>query len=298
MTRIRADLLLLLAAAIWGSAFYFQKSAMDHIGPLLFVGLRGFIAALALAPLAWAEGRRPGTGGVAIIRLGLVGGVAFFVAALLQQYGIKGTSVTNAGLLTALYVIITPLTLWIAGYRRPGALVTSGIVCAFAGSWLLGGATAGGFTLADWAVIAATLFWTAHLIVTDRAARIDRPFGYTAIQFAVVSALALPLALLFEPVAGANVLAAWDSLLFVGLLSSALTFTLLAIALRHAPAMEGVLLMSTETLFSVMAGYWLLGERLSPLGWLGAAMIVGAVLLVQVGRARRARPADQAATIT
>src|SRR5689334_17460533 len=104
MSRLHADIALLFAAAVWGFAFVFQKSAMDHIGPLTFIAARGIVAAIALAPLAIRELRaapppaRPG-----FLPIAIWGGAAFFVAAWLQQAGLRTASVTNTGFLTALY---------------------------------------------------------------------------------------------------------------------------------------------------------------------------------------------------
>src|SRR5918992_1127780 len=104
MRRLHADLLILLAAAIWGFAFYFQKTAMDHIGPFLFISARAGVAALALAPLIVAEARRAVAPYPAkLSRIGIAAGFAFFIAAALQQTGLVTATVTNSGFLTALY---------------------------------------------------------------------------------------------------------------------------------------------------------------------------------------------------
>jgi len=119
MTRIRADLLLFACAAIWGFAFLFQKSAMDHIGPFTFVGTRALLAAMVLAPLAYIEHRRsivPVT--ASYLWTGLFAGLAFVTGAVLQQAGLITASVTNTAFLTALYVVITPFISF-AFIRKP-----------------------------------------------------------------------------------------------------------------------------------------------------------------------------------
>ena len=120
MQRLNADLALLLAATIWGVAFLFQKSATSHIGPLTFIAARCALAAVALAPFAWHEGRS--TSAPAERRfpaIALWGGLAFFIAAWLQQAGLATATVTNTGFLTALYVVIIPLLR--LGLEREGA---------------------------------------------------------------------------------------------------------------------------------------------------------------------------------
>ena len=123
MNRLNADLILLAAAAIWGLAFLFQKSAMAHVGPLTFIAARGALAALALAPLAWREHARAARdhAGAGFCRSPCGGGLLFFVAAWLQQAGIRTATVTNTGFLTALYVVITPFIAWGWSGKRPNA---------------------------------------------------------------------------------------------------------------------------------------------------------------------------------
>ena len=120
MRRIHADLLLVLAAVVWGVAFVFQKTAMDHIGPLLFIASRSVVAALALTPLALYESARAGkrlpTG---LLSAAVFGGAIFFCGATLQQVGIVTATATNAGFLTALYVVFTPFLVWLV-MRRAG----------------------------------------------------------------------------------------------------------------------------------------------------------------------------------
>ena len=122
MTRTKAALMLLLAAAVWGFAFLFQKSAMRHVEPLTFIAARGVVAGLALAPLALREAKRsqrvPGLSSWSI-----AGGLAFFVAAWLQQSGLQTASVINSGFLTALYVVITPLIAWAVTRTAPSSRV-------------------------------------------------------------------------------------------------------------------------------------------------------------------------------
>lgn len=283
MTRLQADLLLLLAAIIWGVAFVFQKTAMDHIGPLLFIASRAAVAALALAPLAIIEWRRadpaklPGLGKTA-----LAGGAFFFIAGWLQQFGIITATVTNTGFLTSLYVIFTPFIVWVVTRKPPARVVGVAVVLATVGAWALGGGTAGGFSIGDGFVAVSALFWAIHLVVTGNSSRHGVPIVFTCLQFAVVAVVAFAGALIFEPIEASALLAAWDSILYVGVLSSALTFTLLAVAMKRTPASEAAILVSMETVFAALAGALLLGERLAPIGWAGAAALFLATLLVQV----------------
>jgi drug/metabolite transporter (DMT)-like permease len=297
MKRLVADLLLLTAAAIWGLAFYFQKTAMNEIGPFLFIACRSIIAALTLAPLALMERRRAeaAAGQAAfdlggLVRLGAVGGVCFFLGAVFQQYGMKTATVTNAGFLTSLYVVVVPFIVWLTAGRAPSVVVWSAVALAFAGTWALAGGSIAGLSEGDVLIVVCALFWAAYMVVTSRSPRFGAPMGYVCVTFAVVATLAAAGALLFEPISAEALGRAAGSIAYVGVLSSALCFTLLAIAMKHTPASEAAVLMSMETLFAALAGALLLGERLPPVGWLGAALMFSATLLVQL--APRAKPAE------
>ncbi len=296
MRRLHADLILIFAAIIWGVAFLFQKTAMDHVGPLTFIAARGVVAVLALLPLALYEHGRSPSADPRVWRIAIAGGVAFFAGAWLQQEGIKTASVTNTGFLTALYVVITPFVAWMAMGRVPSWMVWPAVALSAVGTWLLGGGSLAAFSRGDGLVALSALFWACHVVMTGSAARHGRPIGFTVVQFAVVAALAAIGAVLLETVTVEGLRgAAWD-IAFVGLLSSALTFTLLTVALQHTPPSEAAVIVSTETLFAALAAYLVLGERLPAIGWTGAGLILLATLLVQLGpslmAARRPRGAS------
>lgn len=286
MRRIHADLLLVLAAVVWGVAFVFQKTAMEHIGPILFIAARSAVAVLALAPLAYREGR--GIGHIfppGLLPIATLAGVAFFTGAAFQQMGLVTATATNAGFLTALYVIFTPFLVWMAFGHAPTWIVWPAVGLSFVGTWLLGGGTLSAFGSGDILIAISAFFWAAHVVTVSRASRLARPITFTAVQFAIVGALGLAGAILFEPISLTAIAGAWREIAYVGILSSALTFTLLAIAVKYTPPTEAAIIVSSETLFAAFAAYLMLGERLSLVGWCGAALILGAVLLVQTGPA-------------
>ena len=286
MQRLNADLALLLAATIWGVAFLFQKSATSHIGPLTFIAARCALAAVALAPFAWHEGRS--TSAPAERRfpaIALWGGLAFFIAAWLQQAGLATATVTNTGFLTALYVVIIPLFAWGSSGRVPSAVVWPAIALSALGTWLLGGGTLEAFSGGDRLVALSAVFWAAHVVITARASSLGRPIGFTTAQFAVVAVLATLGATVMESTTIDGFAAAAIDIAYVGLFSSALTFTLLTVALRYTPPAEAAVILSAETIFAALAGYLVLGEQLVGLGWLGAGLILLAILLIQLAPA-------------
>ena len=286
MRRLHADLALLFAAAVWGTAFLFQKSAMDHVGPLLFVAARGAVAVLALVPFAVREARRTtASADAGLWWIAVVGGAAFFVGAWLQQEGIRTATVTNTGFLTALYVVVTPFIAWLVTGKAPSWLVWTAALLSLLGTWLLGGGTLDAFSKGDMLVALSAVFWATHVVITGRAGRYARPIGFTVAQFAVVGILGAAGAAVFEEVRIEGLARAAVDIAFVGLLSTALTFTLLTVALQHTPPSEAAVIVSTEVLFAAGAAYLVLGERLGAIGWAGAGLILLAILLVQLGPA-------------
>jgi drug/metabolite transporter (DMT)-like permease len=295
MRRIHADLLLLLSAAIWGLAFVFQKTAMEHVGPNAFIAARALLAALALLPFALIEQRRAATPiQPGLWRVGLWGGILFYISALFQQVGLITATVSNSGFLTALYVIITPFIAWIYLGQRVTPIVWIAVAFSFVGTWALGGGTLAGFNGGDGLVAICAIFWAIHLAVTAASSRFDRPLTFTTIQFTIVGILGVIAAAATETTTIRGLLAAAPEIAFVGLLSSALTFTLLAIAMKHTSAAETAIIVSLETVFAAVAGAVLLGERLSGIAMVGAATILAAIILVQISGQTAAKDGQSA----
>ncbi len=294
-TRTRGDLLILLAAVIWGVAFYFQKIAMLEIGPLLFIGTRGAVAAIALLPFVVLEQRlvRRTRSAVAnaeldsvffqrsIVPYGVLAGGVFFLAGATQQTGLVTATITNTGFLTALYVVITPFLFWIIRRQRPGLITWLSVGLAFVGIWGLSGGSLTAFNRGDILVACSSVFWACLIIVSGQSSQLAQPLSYTCIQFVVVALLGLLAASAYETIDYQGLLAAAVPILYVGVLSSALTFGLMAIALQTVPAPRASIILSMETVFAAMAGYFWLGERLSLIAWMGAGLILLAVLMVQ-----------------
>jgi len=280
MTARTADLLVLLAALIWGLAYLAHKTAMDDIGPYAFVALRATIAALVLVPFARREGGLPPLG------LTVFGGVAFFAAVTIQQVGIVTASVTNTAFLTAIYVVVAPVMALVLWRRAAGWRIWAGAVLALAGAFALAGGRLDNFGTGDWLVLASSVGWAGYMLITERAGLAARPLSYTTGVFVVVAVLAWPLALMQGLPPLADIARALPEVLFVGIFSSAVTFGLLAIAMRHIPAPRAAILLATEALFAALFAAILLTERLPPFGWAGAALILSAVLLIQTGPRR------------
>jgi drug/metabolite transporter (DMT)-like permease len=294
MSRLQADLLLLMTAAIWGLAFVFQKTAMADIGPLTFIASRSMLASIAIAPFAWYEVQRATQPADPSFKAVVaVSGVLFFLGATLQQTGLITATVSNTGFLTALYMVFVPLIAW-AWYKiAPSPIVWPAAAVSFVGTWLLGGGSVGALTAGDMMVAVSALFWAAHVVSTGIAAHYGRPILFTCLQFVVVTVIALIGAFAYETISWPAIWRAAPEIAYVGLLSSALTFTVLTLAMRHTPAAEAAVIVSTESLFGALAGAVLLGERLTLVAWSGAALIILATLAIQIAPhvIGRAKPA-------
>lgn len=290
MRRPYADLILLGCAAIWGFAFVLQKSAMAHVGPFVFIALRSSVAVVALAPLLMLESRSRGAVPQRLWHLGIAAGVAFFFGAALQQMGLVTATVTNAGFLTALYVVLVPFFVWGLARRRPTAWVWPAAGISFIGTWLLGGGSIGAFSTGDLLIAVCAVFWALHVVVLSVASPLGRPVLVMVIQFATVALLATVSAIILEPISASAIRSVAGEVAYLGILSSALTFTLLTWAMRWTPPSEASIIVSTETLFAAASAYLLLGERLGTTGWIGAGLIIGAILLVQLAPQTKREP--------
>lgn len=283
MTRLRADGLLLIAAAIWGLSFVYQKTAMDHVGPFAFLAGRALLSCVTLSGVALVEHRRaPTVPAGDFVRMAVASGATFFVAGALQQFGITGTSATNSSFLTGLYVVLTPLSARVLLGERLGSTTLAAAGLAAAGMWLLGGGRLAGLSRGDLLVASGAGFWALHVLCIVRGARHGRPFVFTVIQFGVVFLLALPAALASEVVVVADLMRAAPEIAYLGIVSGGLAYSLMAVATRYTTASEAAVLVSMESVFGALFAALLLGERLGPIAWVGAASIFGAGLLVRL----------------
>jgi drug/metabolite transporter (DMT)-like permease len=292
MTRLRADFLLLICAAIWGTAFIAQKDANLAMGPLWFVAARFLISALLLAPLAAYESRRAGA--VAAARgdllLALAVGLCVCVAASMQQAALLSTSATNGGFLTAVYVAFVPFVLWAVAGTPPRAMVLAACAVTLAGAWLLAGdGQAMQWRRGDLILLASDAIWALHItLVAKFLGRLNRPFLLCFVQYAVTAVGAAAVAALTnEPLDGHGVQAALAAILYAGIASGGIAYTLQIVAQRHTPAAEAALIMSLESVFAAVAGALLLGERLTSLGAAGCVMILCGAVLVELAPALR-----------
>lgn len=287
-------LLLVLAAFIWGTAFVAQSMGMDHIGPYTFNATRCFIGSAALVPVIHffsrrGENREKEKKGFWLCnRILLVGGAACGVmlsgGSLLQQMGLTSTTAGKAGFLTSLYIVIVPVLGVFLG-RRAGVKVWLGVVVALAGAWLLSGSVGSeGFSigLGEGQVLISALFFSLHILVIDHFSPKVDGVMLSCVQFFVAGVISLVLALLFEKPAWGDLLSAWGPLLYTGVLSSGVAYTLQIVGQKGLNPTVASLLMSLESVFAALSGWIILRQPLSPRELLGCGLVFGAVILAQL----------------
>lgn len=294
MPRHLANLLLLSAGAIWGAGFVAQSTAMDNIGPFLFIGLRFLVAAIVLAPFAWREARNSDHPvSTANLRgFALIGLVLFFGMAL-QQVGLTITTVTNSGFLTGLYVVFVPLITLLVLRQKPHPLIWPAVLMTFAGIWMLAGGSLSDLNGGDLLTIGCAVMWAIQLILVGRfVTPSGRPLTLSFVQFALAGVLGLGVGLTLEGFDLAAVIATLPEILFAGVIATGLAFTLQVIGQRYTTAPQAAIFLSTESLFAAFFGALILGEQIPVLGYAGGLLIFLAILLAELGPMARPRPAS------
>ncbi len=295
MTRASANLLLMLVAVIWGSAFVPQSYGMADVGPMTFTGVRFLIGVLVVMPLMWIEWHSLQRADKALKRndgYKIVGlGGLLLLGAAMQQIGLMSTTVTNAGFLTALYVPLVPVLGWLLLRHLPHWSVWMGSLACIFGAYLLSGAQISSIGKGDLWVIGSAIPWAFHVLLVGRVAdRMRAPFLVAGGQFGVCGLLALLWAISYESITWTGLQAAALPIAYTGIFSVGIAFTAQVVAQRYAHAADAAIVLSSETLFAAVFGYLLMGDRLDAVGIAGCALIfvstVGVQLLPMLSRER------------
>jgi len=286
--RLIGNALLTLAAFIWGTAFVAQSMGMDYLEPFTFNSIRSVIGGLALLPVITImhRGRAPHTPAVKRNTWvgGLLCGVVLFFASSFQQIGIQFTTVGKASFITTLYIVLVPLVGLFLG-KRVKPMLWVAVALAAAGLFLLCFASAGeGFTIqmGDLLILCCAFLFTAHILVIDHfSPRVDC-VQMACMQFFVAGGLGLVCMVLFEHPELSMILSCWAPILYAGLLSSGVAYTLQIVGQRNTNPTVASLIFSLEAVFGSLAGWLLLGERFTSREFAGAALMFTAILLAQL----------------
>ncbi|MCR4691143.1 MAG: DMT family transporter, partial [Lachnospiraceae bacterium] len=293
------SLLLLLTAAIWGFAFVAQSAGGDAVGPFTFNSLRSLLGAAALCPVIWfldrlGYGKKPATKAEQkkLLLSGSLIGIVLFLATNCQQLGITyGRSAGKAGFLTACYLVLVPVIGTFLG-KKSGLHIWVAVFLAMSGIFLLSSPDRSGISMPDLLLLFSALCFAVQILLIDRSVADVDGVRMAAIQFLVCGILSFPPMLLFEQdnwaAAGGFIKAfsspdALVSILYAGLLSCGVAYTLQIIGQKNVPPTLASLLMSFESVFCVLGGWLLLGERLTLKQFAGCSIVFAAILLAQFG---------------
>ena len=286
--------LLLITALIWGCAFVAQSVAMDHLGPFTFCAARFLLSGLALVvfllvrrALGYNEGRGMNIGKKRMRRNdgifgGIVCGIFLFLGAVLQQIGIQYTTTGKAGFLTALYIILVPIYSILLG-RAPKRKVWAAAAIALFGMYLLCMEERFGLSRGDMFCVFCALAFPLQILSVEIFAQRTDPVFLSCVQFLTVAAITSVMALILEdPDAGA-LKAALVPLLYAGLMSGAVAYTLQVVGqekMRNPSAAS--LIMSLESVFAALAGWIILRQTMTPRKIIGCAVMFAAIILAQI----------------
>jgi drug/metabolite transporter (DMT)-like permease len=283
-----SDVLLLLTAAIWGGGFVAQRIGMESLGPFTFNAIRFALGALSLLPLllfGWGRSEkdpcRTFNGATPQVLFGAgLAGLALFMGAAFQQCGIVYTTAGNAGFITGLYMVIVPL-LGLLFRHRPDRATWIGAAIALIGLYFL--SVAEGFTVAfgDLLEFIGAFFWAAHVLILGWASPRMNPLLLAFLQFMVCATLSFITAIAVETITIGGIATAAVPILYGGIISVGVAYTLQVVAQRAAHPAHAAILLSMEAVFAAIYGWLLLGEVFSERRVLGCTLMLSGMLLSQ-----------------
>jgi len=285
---IRADLIMLLAAAIWGFAFVAQREGMETMGPFLFNTARFFIGTVFLLPIVWYLSKKnksqnnKETSTKKLLFAGFIAGLFLFLAASFQQVGIQYTTAGKAGFITGLYIFFVPLIGIFFG-QRTGSGTWLGAFIALIGLYLLSINKDFSIAQGDLFQLICAIFFAAHILVIGYVAKSMDPLKLSLIQYFVSAVLS------FFIVIAIDELITWKMivdtaipLLYAGIMSIAIGYTLQVVAQQHAKSSHAAIILGLEGAFAVLGGWLILDENLSTRGLLGCGLMLSGMFLSQL----------------
>lgn len=284
---MKNNILLVLTALIWGCAFVAQSVGMDYVGPFTFNMARFLIGAIVLLPVIWfmdrqrKTGAEKGVGQKTLIIGGICCGIALAVASTLQQWGILFTTVGKAGFITAMYIVIVPLLGIFIG-KKVRLLIIGCVAIAVVGFYFLCMTESLRLGLGDFLVLLCAIAFSIHILVIDHFSPKVDGVKMSAIQFLTATIISAVPTLLWEQPVFTEILQAWQPVLYAGVMSCGVAYTLQIIAQKNADPTVASLLLSLESVFSVLAGWVLLGQGLSLKEMFGCVLIFCAIILAQL----------------
>lgn len=286
--KFRSDLILLLAAIIWGFAFVAQRVGMDFIGPFTYTAVRFALGVLVLIPFLIFRKSRPFIGSKPapkerrkLIGLQVLMGLLIFGGVSFQQYGIQFTTAGNAGFITGFYVVLVPVVGLFVGHRNH-LTIWIGVLLAISGMYFL--SVTSDFTInpGDYYVLVCALIWTAHVLVMGYVAPRTDPIRTALIQFLICAILSGIVAIGWEEINLAAILEASWPILYGGIMSVGIAYTLQVVAQQNAHPAYASIILSLESVFAVLGGWILLHEPMTGRILIGCLLMLAGMVVVQV----------------
>lgn len=287
---IRSVFILLLTAAIWGFAFVAQRVGMEHMGAFTFNGIRFALGSISLLPVIYFFGRKSDSDNhdeekidadfKTTLKAGMIAGTILFIAASLQQFGLIYTTAAKAGFITSLYIVLVPI-LGIFLKQKTHYTTWIGAIVAVIGLYFL--SINENFTIefGDFLEIIGAFFWAAHIQVIGKFVEKIDAIKLSSVQFATCSLLSLITAFIFEDVNLSGISNALVPLLYGGIMSAGVAYTLQAVGQKFAKPSHAAIALSMEAVFAAIGGILLLSETLPLKGYLGSALMLAGMLITQ-----------------
>ncbi len=285
---LRSDALLHLTSAIWGFAFVAQLRGMEFIGPYLYNAIRFAIGSISLIPLIFFMKKKRAKNNQVTNHLTpkkifiatFVAGIVLFLGASLQQVGLQFTTAGKAGFITGLYVVLVPM-LGILLKHKTGIPTWIGAFIAVAGLYLISVNETGRIGRGDFLVLLSSFCFACHVLIIDHFSKKIEAVLLASIQFAWCSFYSLVTAILIEPIVLSSILQATIPILYGGIGSVGIAYTLQIVAQKNAPPAHSAIIMSFESVFAVIGGVMFLSEGLSIKGFIGCALMLTGMILSQ-----------------
>jgi drug/metabolite transporter (DMT)-like permease len=285
------ELALVGSCAVWGLTFVMVQDAIEIIPTLAFLAYRFIPASLLVTIAFWPKVRKLLPAGW---RAGLVMGAFLTAGYLFQTFGLERTTAAHAGFITGTSVVLTPLFGALFYKEKVGTLGWIAAAVAFVGLFFLSDAGGGGRLLGDLLVLACACSFAFHILVTDRALRNHELEALVALQLGLCGVVSLVGAVAFGDLVVPRSAIVWEALVVTAVLASAVGFWVQAWAQRHTSPARTALILTSDPAFAGFFAYVLAGETFSALGWMGAVLIIGAIVAVEVAPylrpGRRGRP--------
>lgn len=284
--KILGNVLLLITAIIWGSAFVAQITGMDVLGPFTFSATRSLIATIFLGFLVIFLKDDMNTKTSDLIKGGLACGVFIFIASSLQQFGLLFTTAGKASFITTLYILIVPILALLIMKNKISLATWIAIILGAIGLYLLAIPSGASFSInkGDFVVFIGAFFWAAHILVIDYFTKKVNPVKLSFMQFAVMTILSAIVAMLFERETAtlSNIILSWKSIAYAGFFSSGIAYTLQMVGQKYTNPVLASLILSLESVFGALSGYLFLNEILSTKEFLGCVIVFVAIIIAQV----------------